>query len=115
MITTMLEVAQRILEEQKEKGNLTFEIHLSELLKIAKDVGLNDIHVINNIEKLIGLSGAESPPEPAFFDGIEYYPGSLDRNDLGWDIVLIMKKEWVQLRERLNQRARYVWVIEHGT
>ena len=60
----------------------------------------------------IGLSGGESPPEPAFFDGIEYYynPGSLDRNDLGWDIGLVMKKEWVQLRERLNQRMRYIWV-----
>jgi len=111
-ITAILETAQRILEEQKEKNILTFEIHLSDFLKIAKDVGLSDIHAINNLEKFIGLSGGESPPEPAFFDGIEYYhnPGSLDRNDLGWDIGLVMKKEWVQLRERLNQRMRYIWV-----
>ena len=76
-ITAILETAQRILEEQKEKGTLTFEIHLSDFLKVAREVGLSDIHAINNLEKFIGLSG-DSPPESAFFDGIEYYynPGS---------------------------------------
>lgn len=109
-ITAILEAAQRILEEQKKTGTLTFEIHLSDFLKIARDVGLSDIHAINNLEKCVGLT-AESPPEPAFFDDIYYIAsGSLDPGDLDWNIGLVMKKEWVQLRERLNQRMRYIWV-----
>lgn len=108
-VTTMLEGAQKILEAQEKTKSLTFEIHLADFLRIGRDVGLSDWQIINNLNKFIGLSGGEAPPEPAFFDGIEYYPGSIDPNDLGWDIGLVMKKEWVQFRERLNQRMRYIW------
>lgn len=105
-LRTILAVANEILEKQRESGELTFEIHISEFFKHCKKYGIRPANAINNLDRFLGNT-PDSDGTPVIFDDIDYLSGyQWSPDNPTWDFNLSMSKEWVQIRERINSRIR---------
>lgn len=109
VIKIILATAQDIIDKQKAEGQLTFDIHMGDVLRNARNIGLNVVTMNTNLERWTGMTPLGDAENTAFFDDIEFAMGyNWAPGGDSWDIILNMKKEWIQLRERLNSRMREV-------